>query len=185
MCPAKATINMFCSNGNSEGERKSTAGIIFFLLRVSHLPSVLSSCHESEAAPEFQKQQQYFSQPGRERSQQYLLFQIYSLFTYPTLGCPLCRQFEWTSGCFSCYDRKGGLFSKLTGTSLCLLLASDWKTELPKWCCRVTTEQLAFVLSFLNSSWLAFPVSHIIWRDLKSSAHERSTVQFNELIHYF
>lgn len=41
MCPAKATINMFCSNGNSEGERKSTAGIIFFLLRVSHLPSVL------------------------------------------------------------------------------------------------------------------------------------------------
>lgn len=38
MCPAKATINMFCSNGNSEGEHKST---IFFLLRVSHLPSVL------------------------------------------------------------------------------------------------------------------------------------------------
>lgn len=41
MCPAKATINMLCSNGNSEGERKSTAGIIFFLLRVSHLPSML------------------------------------------------------------------------------------------------------------------------------------------------
>lgn len=36
MFPAKALINGFCSNGNSEEESKPSAGIMFLLLCASH-----------------------------------------------------------------------------------------------------------------------------------------------------